>query len=31
MADIKNKNKLKRRIDLFLDELDYSINKDLER
>lgn len=29
MADIKNKNELKRRIDLFLDELDYSINKDL--
>ena len=29
MADIKNKNELKRRIDLFLDELDYSINEDL--
>ena len=28
MADIKNKNELKRRIDLFLDELDYSINED---
>ena len=27
MADIKNKNELKRRIDLFLDELDYSINE----
>lgn len=28
MADITNKNELKRRIDLFLDELDYSINED---
>lgn len=28
MADIKNKNELKRRIELFLDELDYSINED---
>lgn len=29
MADIKNKNELKRRIDLFLDEeIDYSINKE---
>ena len=28
MADIKNKNELKRRIDLFLDELDYSINEE---
>lgn len=28
MADIENKNELKRRIDLFLDELDYSINED---
>ena len=28
MADIKNKNELKRRIELFVDELDYSINKD---
>lgn len=28
MADIKNKNELKRRIELFMDELDYSINKD---
>jgi hypothetical protein len=27
MADIKNKNELKRRIELFLDELDYSINE----
>lgn len=28
MADIKNKNELKRRIDLFLDnEIDYSINE----
>lgn len=27
MAYIKNKNELKRRIDLFLDELDYSINE----
>ena len=27
MADIKNKNELKRRINLFLDELDYSINE----
>lgn len=27
MADIKNKNELKRRIDLFIDELDYSINE----
>ena len=28
MADITNKNELKRRIELFLDELDYSINED---
>lgn len=28
MVDIKNKNELKRRIELFLDELDYSINED---
>lgn len=28
MADIKNKNELKRRIELFLDELDYSINEE---
>lgn len=29
MADIKNKNELKRRIDLFLDgEIDYSINEE---
>ena len=28
MADIKNKNELKRRIELFQDELDYSINKE---
>lgn len=28
MADIKNKNELKRRIELFIDELDYSINED---
>ena len=28
MADIKNKNELKRRIDLFMDELDYSINEE---
>ena len=28
MADIKNKNELKRRIELFMDELDYSINED---
>ena len=28
MADITNKNELKRRIDLFLDELDYSINEE---
>ena len=28
MADITNKYELKRRIDLFLDELDYSINED---
>ena len=28
MADIKNKNELKRRIELFLDELDYSMNED---
>lgn len=28
MADIKNKNELKRRIELFMDELDYSINKE---
>ena len=27
MADITNKNELKRRIELFLDELDYSINE----
>lgn len=27
MADIKNKNELKRRIELFMDELDYSINE----
>lgn len=26
-GEIKNKNELKRRIDLFLDELDYSINE----
>lgn len=28
MADIKNKNELKRRIELFMDELDYSINEE---
>ncbi len=28
MADIKNKNELKRRIELFMDELDYSDNKE---
>ena len=28
MADITNKNELKRRIELFLDELEYSINED---
>ena len=28
MADITNKNELKRRIEVFLDELDYSINED---
>ena len=28
MADITNKNELKRRIELFLNELDYSINED---
>ena len=28
MTDITNKNELKRRIELFLDELDYSINED---
>ena len=27
MADITNKNELKRRIELFLDELDYAINE----
>lgn len=31
MADITNKNELKRRIELFLDELDYSINEDFCR
>ena len=32
MANIKNKNELKRRIELFLDdELDYSINEDFRR
>lgn len=28
MADIKNKNELKRRIELFMDDLDYSSNKE---
>ena len=28
MADIKNKNELKRRIELVMDELDYSINEE---
>lgn len=28
MADIKNKNELKRRIEFFMDELDYSINEE---
>ena len=31
MADITNKNELKRRIELFLDELNYSINEDFRR
>ena len=31
MADITNKNELKRRIKLFFDELDYSINEDSRR
>ena len=31
VADITNKNELKRRIKLFFDELDYSINEDFRR
>ena len=31
MADITNKNELKRRIKLFFDELNYSINEDFRR
>ena len=31
MTDITNKNELKRRIKLFFDKLDYSINEDFRR